>query len=126
MTQYIDKSAVVAEIEKRMQELRPTNTHKMQVGVMDRDILMWLNALTWVKDFLDTLEVKDVDEIIKNAEDHAYFAGSENTREKLIDKACEWLRKGGTGWYLTTEFGENEIDFVKLAEDFRKAMKDET
>ena len=121
----IDKSTIVAEIERRMQELRPTNTHKMQVGGMDRDILMWLNALTWVKDFLDTLEIKDIDEIIKTAEDHAYFAGSENTREKLIDKACEWLRKGGTGWYLTIEFGENEIDFVKLAEDFRKAMEDE-
>ena len=121
----IDKSTIVAEIERRMQELRPTNTHKMQVGGMDRDILMWLNAWTWVKDFLDTLEIKDIDEIIKTAEDHAYFAGSENTREKLIDKACEWLRKGGTGWYLTIEFGENEIDFVKLAEDFRKAMEDE-
>lgn len=125
MAQYIDKEKIVAEIERRMQELRPTNTHKMQVGGMDRDILMWLNALTWVKDFLDTLEIKDIDEIIKNAEDHAYFAGSENTREKLIDRACEWLRKGGTGWYLTSEHGGDEINFVKLAEDFRKAMENE-
>ena len=44
-------------------------------------------------------------------------------KDAFIDKACEWLRKGGSGWYLTTEFGENEIDFVKLAEDFRKAME---
>lgn len=28
-------------------------------------------------------------EIIKTAEDHAYFAGSEAMREKLIDKACD-------------------------------------
>ena len=62
MTQYISKSALVAEIDRRMQELRPTNTHKMQVGEkMDRDVLMWLNALTWVKKVIDTLEVKEVD-----------------------------------------------------------------
>ena len=61
MAQYIDKSTLVAEIEKRMQELHPTNTHQMQVGGMDRDILMWLNALTWVKKILDALEVKEVD-----------------------------------------------------------------
>lgn len=61
MKQYIDKADVVAEIKKRMQELRPVNTHKMRVGEMDRDVLMWLNALTWVKGFLNTLEVKEVD-----------------------------------------------------------------
>ena len=58
---YIDKSAVDAAIERRMQELRPTNTHQMQVGEkMDRDVLMWLNALTWVKKILDTLEEKEI------------------------------------------------------------------
>lgn len=57
----IDKERVVAEIEKRIQELHPTNTHKMQVGEMDRDVLMWLNALTWVKKVIDILEVKEVD-----------------------------------------------------------------
>lgn len=56
----IDKERVVAEIEKRIQELHPTNTHKMQVGEMDRDVLMWLNALTWVKKVIDILEVKEV------------------------------------------------------------------
>ena len=62
MTQYISKSALVAEIERRMQELRPINTHKMQVGEkMDRDLLMWLNALTWVKKVIDTLEVGEND-----------------------------------------------------------------
>lgn len=56
----IDKERVVAEIERRIQELHPTNTHKMQVGEIDRDVLMWLNALTWVKKVIDTLEVKEV------------------------------------------------------------------
>lgn len=61
MTQYIDKAALVAEIERRRQELRPTNTHQMKVDEkMDRDVLMWLNALDWVKKLLDTLEAKEI------------------------------------------------------------------
>lgn len=62
MTQYIDKSVIVAEIERRMYELHPTNTHQMQVGEkIDRDVLMCLNVLTWVKNFLNIFEVKEVD-----------------------------------------------------------------
>ena len=45
-------------------------------------------------------------------------------KDAFIEKACEWLRKGGSGWYLYSESGEEDIDFVKLAEDFRKAMED--
>ena len=61
MDQYINKSEVIAEIKKRMQELHPTNTHKMQVGErVNRDILMWLNALTWVKKLINSLEVQEV------------------------------------------------------------------
>ena len=60
MKQYIEKDRILAEIDKRMEELRPTNTHKMQTGEkVDRDVLMWLNALTWVKKILGTLEVKE-------------------------------------------------------------------
>lgn len=59
----IDKSAIVDKIEKRMQELHPTNTHKMQTGErVDRDVLMWLNALTWVKDVLNSIETKAMEE----------------------------------------------------------------
>ena len=82
MAQYIDKSAVVAEIEK------------LQLCTMDEHMNFYsaeaqgeYNVLSKLESFLNTLEVKEVDEIIKNAEDHAYFAGSENTREKLINKA---------------------------------------
>jgi hypothetical protein len=60
--ELIDKAAIVAKIDKMMQELHPTNTHKMQTGEkIDRDVLMWLNALTWVKDVLNSIETKDVD-----------------------------------------------------------------
>lgn len=64
---YIDKTVIAAELEKRMQELHPTNTHQMQVGEkMDRDVLMWLNALTWVKKILNTLDVKEIGTIGEN------------------------------------------------------------
>ena len=57
-------------------------------------------ALDWYKgnpdaDVIDGFEAgwdaceSESIEIIKTAEDHAYFAGSEAMREKLIDKACD-------------------------------------
>ena len=64
------------------------------------------------------LKAKDVNEIIKTAEDHAYFAGSENTREKLIEKACKWLRKELVNFEDYSGMGE------ELISDFRKAMEE--
>lgn len=46
-------------------------------------------------------------------------------KDAFIEKACKWLREGGSGWYLAFEFGEDEIDFVKLAEDFKTYIKGE-
>ena len=78
MIHLIDKDVLVAEIEKRMQELHPTNTHQMQVGEkIDRDVLMWLNALTWVLKNINTLEEKEVDldeEIEKCLKQHHMLA----------------------------------------------------
>ena len=109
----IDKEKVVAEIERRIKIHHDYSHYNAE------------QEFTKVLSFLDALETKeDVNGIIKTAEDHAYFAGSENTREKLVDKACEWLRKGGSGWYLTSEYGNDEINFVKLAKDFRKSMEE--
>lgn len=65
------------------------------------------------------LKAKDVNEIIKTAEDHAYFAGSENTREKLIDKACEWLDNN-----LHHYWGSISADPHNFLFDFRKAMEE--
>ena len=59
---------------------------------------------------------------IELAEDHAYFAGSENTRVKLIDKACEWLKDN---WRKYVWFdGDNIIHFGLWENDFRKAMEE--
>jgi len=118
MSNFIDKSAVVAEIEK------------LQLCTMDEHMNFYsaeaqgeYNALSKLESFLNTLEVKEVDEIIKNAEDHAYFAGSENTREKLIDKACKWWEEELTYPSMTPE--EFKLYKSKVRR-FRKDMEDET
>lgn len=115
--ELIDKEKVIEEIERIKKEDCPTDYYEGRLK------MFWFEQFLT---FLNTLEVKDMDEEIKNAEDHAYFAGSEAMRVKLIEKACKWLREGGSGWYLTSESGGDEINFVKLAEDFRKEMEDET
>ena len=42
-----------------------------------------------------------VDEMIKTAEDHAFFAGSEYAREEVIEKACQYIREHR--FYVDTE-----------------------
>lgn len=84
MKQYIDKATVVAEIERlRINYGRIFNEY--DAGFSEGRS----SAFDDILSFLDTLEVKDIDEIIKTAEDHAYFAGSENTQKKLIGEACK-------------------------------------
>lgn len=55
-------------------------------------------------------------EAIKAIEDHAYFAGSEAMREKMIEKACERLYEQLNS--LKMECG-NIMEFI---EHFKKAM----
>ena len=80
MEQYINKSALVAEIERRRRDWRYGSSIEAKFKREEYDDIL---------SFLDTLETKEVDlekdvnEIIKTAEDHAYFAGSENTRKNL-------------------------------------------
>ena len=55
-------------------------------------------------------------EAIKAIEDHAYFAGSEAMREKIINKASEWL-------YEQLNKGKMESgDIGAFLENFKKAM----
>lgn len=42
-----------------------------------------------------------VDEMIKTAEDHAFFAGSEYARKEVIKKACQYIREHR--FYVDTE-----------------------
>ena len=52
-----------------------------------------------------------VDNMLQVAEDHAYLAGQEAMREKLIDKACEWLK---ANFNMPDDF---ELHFIKTTED---------
>ena len=52
MTQYIDKSAVVAEIERRKSEVEQIDKASYEVGLLD--------AYKTILSFLDTLKVKEV------------------------------------------------------------------
>jgi hypothetical protein len=68
---------------------------------------------------------KDMEnEELKESIQLAILDGAVWADKTMIEKTYEWLRKGGSGWYLTSDFGDDEIDFVKLAEDYRKAMED--
>ena len=127
MIQYIDKATVVEEIKGYI------SNYKEIVAKTNRNDSTWIDSVSMIDAkidvlqhllfFLNTLEVKDVDEIIKNAEDHAYFAGSENTREKLINKTCKW-------WEVELIFPSMTPDEIKWYKNkvrrFRKDMEDET
>ena len=118
MTQYIKKADVVEEIEACYNECLK------RAKIIDAEY--WngkADAYRNMLNVLDTLEVKDIDETIKNAEDHAYFAGSENTREKLIDKACKWWEVELTYPSMTPE--EFKL-YKRKVRRFRKDMEDET
>lgn len=133
MEQYISKATLVAEIERLHKEWRwYSSTEAKYRCEVYRELSEFLDTIevkelpinhderfTTITDiakfcFEHGLKAKDVNEIIKTAEDHAYFAGSENTREKLVDKACEWLSQTDFCRYYNKEF----IDV------FRKAMEE--
>ena len=122
MAHLIDKSSVVAEINRKIEAHKET-LKNCDSSISEMVLKGSMSAYQNLLFFLDTLEVKDVDEIIKNAEDHAYFAGSENTREKLINKACKW-------WEVELTFPSMTPEEFKLYKSkvrrFRKDMEDET
>lgn len=61
-----------------------------------------------------------VNDMLKSAEDHAYFAGSEAMREKMIDKAVEWLKANDIGYnYSESSYDHDDGEMI---DDFRKAM----
>ena len=63
MAQYIEKDALVAEIERRLEELSQLEKASYEIGLYD--------AYKIVLSFIDTLEVKEVDlELITGWFDH--------------------------------------------------------
>lgn len=115
----IDKSTVVAEIERIMAEEMSFFKDCCKDGLENTSSPIVYTRMEMLLSFLNTLEVKDMDEMIKNAEDHAYFAGSEAMRVKFIEKACDWLRIELVNFEDYIGMGETFI------EDFKNYMKGE-
>ena len=81
MAQYIDKDALVAEIEKRWRNLANKNTKS--IGKYDIEIFTLLS----IKSFINSLEVKEVDLIIHT----------------IIAECCDWLA-------MRTNLSHDEIE----------------
>ncbi len=83
---YIDADKLKAEIERFSATEYGDNTFGDDIanGALDYVLEKIIPSLQQ--------EQPEVDEMVKSAEDHAYFAGQEKMREKLlewIDKMCE-------------------------------------
>lgn len=84
------------------------------------------NAINyWYQKWLaERKKVAELEEQVKTAEDHAYFAGSEAMREKLIDKACDAYCKD-CGHYVhktPTYICRQDCDYYSA---FKKVMEEE-
>ena len=134
----IDKSALVAEIERRRKDWRYGSSIEAKYKREECDDIL---------SFLDTLEVKEVQEepvsedleraARKIATRHShitgdtYYAndawffkkGAQWQKEKMIDKACDWLSNVSIEdmSYKYDDFDTSE-GWYKFIEDFRKAI----
>jgi hypothetical protein len=114
MTKYVDKSAVVAEIERRIRELSQLEKASYEIGLCD--------AYKIVLSFIDTLEVKEVDEEYNGrAMLYVLEKGVKQGRRELIENACKWWEKELSYPSMTQE----EIKWYKSkVNKFRKAMEE--
>lgn len=89
MEQYIKKSALVAELENRIKELR--NIHKENEEKLDSiqktAILLCIDECKVILSILDTLEVREVN--IADMADDYYDA--------LMKEAADWMDEGTMG-----------------------------
>ena len=104
MTQYIDKSAVMAEIERRIADNKKDierSSHKNLEDYFEG----YEDALVLFKEkFLNTLEVKE----------------EVTTTDAFIKKACDWLTKHAKKYYFNKE---RYLGTDELVEDFKLSME---
>lgn len=91
--ELINKSTIITEIKKRIRLFQKEKESEKQCPTPTQTNIVSLGAriamLQEIKVFIDTLKSTDVDKIVELAEDHAYFAGSEKMREKIMAKAVD-------------------------------------
>lgn len=107
MTHYIDKSALVAEIENRKDSFYSLSESCEKGTPAKAGFYAQAQTLEGILSFLDTLGVKEVD-----------------SNDAFIEKACEWLKKNKDNPFIKCEdpclSGYLTDEFI---EDFRKAME---
>ena len=103
MKQYIDKSTIKAEVERRRKDWKYGSSIEAKFKREECDDIL---------SFLDTIEVKDVDEEYNGkAMLHVLEKGVKQGKKELIEKACEYIRK-------------HQCEYIDL-DELRKAMKEE-
>lgn len=119
MEQYINKSAVIEEIEKRL-SLLENGTGDSEVMKRVEGVIKGYKSIL---SFLDTLEVKEVDEEYNGkAMLHVLEKGVKTRQEReLINKACEWLKENA--YFYVNDFTGNLNDDM-LVSEFHKAMEE--
>ena len=91
MTRYINKADVVAEIERLREEEYPCDTFEESTG--------YYNALDEIATFLNTLEVKEVNDAYKQGYNDAIDKACDaycrlcDTKECGDTGECEWVEK---------------------------------
>lgn len=120
MAKYIDKAAVVAEIKRYKHKADERLKIKGRTLAEDLKDLALQNLCGNLIHFIDTLEVKEVDEEYNGkAMLHILTKGVEQGKREILDKACEWLKKNRKNYSL------NALGEEYLIDDFKKAMKGE-
>ena len=103
----IDKAALVAEIEKQNQLIFPKNTGEMKVADVPKPLEQgWLNALSWIKKTIDSLEVKEVDFEEKATQlSQKYFPNEENiwARPNIEAQNCKSACIEMVEWFKAQE-----------------------
>ena len=123
MVKYINKSALVAEIERRIDEVNQIDKASYEVGLFD--------AYKIILSFLDTLEVKEVNLEKELISWHKKHFKKEGTFEKYggfyfanssqLDLAKHFFELG-----LKAKIGGKALDLTPAVAETIKAIKDGT
>ena len=114
------KEELSEQYRRKAYEVSPTRKRCQY----DNEVIAWNNEIVGAfESGWDACEAESI-ETIKTAEDHAYFAGSEAMREKLIDKACDAYCKdcGHYAHKTPTHICRQDCDYY---ERFRKTLMEE-
>ncbi len=122
MEQYISKSAVVAEIKNRRDSFYSLSKSCEKGTPAKAGFYAQAQTLEGILSFLDTLEVKEVDEEYNGrAMLYVLEKGVKQGRRELIENACKWWEEELSYPSMTQE----EIKWYKSkVNKFRKAMEE--